>query len=172
MRLLPFAPETIRSVLEDLRPADRRELAATLWDFDPAGLAEASARAPLGFVAGDEAGRAVAVVGATPLWPGVWQVGLFATPRWPAVARAVQLRVRRRLVPDLLRAGAHRAQAFSDARHHEAHRWLRRLGARCEGRLAAFGRAGEDFLLFAWTRDAFASERRDRPRPWPPPRPP
>lgn len=162
MRLLPFVPETIRAVLEHLRPADRRELEATLWTFDPVALAEASARAPFGFVAGDEAGRPVAVAGASVLWPGVYQVGLFATPAWPVVAQAVQARIRRRLVPALLRAGAHRAQAFSDARHREAHRWLERLGARCEARMTAFGRGGEDFLLYAWTRDAFPSERSHR----------
>ena len=161
MTLLPFAARTIRAVLEDLRPADRAELAATLWDFDPRSLAEASAQAPLGFVAGDATGRPVAVVGAVELWPGCWQVGLFATPAWPRVARAVSLRIRRRLVPVLLDAGARRAQAFSDARNEEAHRWLARLGARREARLAAFGRNGEDFLLYAWTRERFLSNGSD-----------
>ncbi len=152
MQLLPWRAETIRAVLEDLRPEDRRELSATLWHFDPAGLAEASARARHGFVAGDGNGRPVAVVGASELWPGVLQVGLFATPAWPTVARAVAARIRRRLIPELLAAGAHRAQAFSDARHSDAHRWLERLGAHCEARLAGYGRAGEDFLLYAWRR--------------------
>jgi len=156
MQTLPLSPAPLRAVLENLRPADRAELAATLWDFDPAAVAEASATARFGFVALAADGQPVAACGAAELWPGCYQVGLFATPRWPEVAGAVTRRIRRVLLPALLAAGARRAQAMSDARHAAAHRWLRRLGARCEARLQAFGTGGEDFLLFAWTRDRVA----------------
>ncbi len=152
MQTLPLSPVPLRAVLADLRPADRAELAATLWEFDPAAIVEASAAARFGFVALAGDGQPVAACGAAELWPGCYQVGLFATTRWPEVAAAVTRRIRRDLIPALLAAGARRAQAMSDARHAEAHRWLRRLGARCEARLTAFGTGGEDFLLFAWTR--------------------
>jgi len=38
--------------------------------------------------------------------------------------------------------------------HHTARNWLKRMGAteRCE--LPAFGRSGEDFVLYDWTRSS------------------
>lgn len=150
MRLSPLAPGPVAHVLYNLRQADRAELAATLWRFDGAALAAASAEARFGFVALADDDAPVAVAGAQELWPGVFQVGLFATPRWPEVARGVTRALRRDLGPALVAAGAHRAHAFSHAAHATAHRWLLRLGARCEARLTGWGRDGSDFLLFAW----------------------
>ncbi len=160
MELRPLAPGPIAQVLYNLRDQDRRELAATLWRFDSASLAAAAAEARLGFVALAGDGAPVAVAGAAELWPGVFQVGLFATPRWREVAAGVTRAIRRDLGPALVAAGAHRAHAFSHAAHHEAHRWLLRLGACCEARLPGWGRGGEDFLLFAWN-----DPRRFRPAP-------
>lgn len=147
----PLSAGPIAQVLYNLRAADREELEATLWRFDSAALAEASAGARLGFVALADDGAPVAVLGANEVWPGVFQVGLFATPRWPEVALAVTRAVQRDLAPAIVAAGGHRAHAFSHAAHHEAHRWLKSLGARQEARLAGWGRRGEDFLLFVWT---------------------
>lgn len=38
------------------------------------------------------------------------------------------------------------------AKHVSAHRWLVRMGAKEQGVLECYGRNGEDFLLFNWTR--------------------
>ena len=158
MRLQPLHPAPIAQVLYNLREADRRELGATLWRLDSGGLALASAQTRLGFVALADDGAPVAVAGAQEIWPGVFQVGLFATPRWPEVAGGVTRALRRDLGPAVIASGAHRAHAFSHAANEESHRWLLRLGARCEARLAGWGRGGEDFLLFTW-RDPAAFRR-------------
>lgn len=158
MQIRPLEPRLIAQVLYNLRARDRQELEATLWHFDSGRLAEALASARFGFVALTQDGAPTAVAGANEVWPGVFQVGLFATARWPEVARATTHRLRRDLGPAVVRAGAHRAHAFSHAAHREAHGWLRRLGARCEARLSGWGRRGEDFLLFTW-RDATFFER-------------
>lgn len=150
MQLRPLEPRLVAQVLYNLRDADRAELSATLWQFDSQLIAEAAKGARFGFVALTDDGAPTAVAGASEVWPGVFQVGLFATPRWREVAAGVTRALRRDLAPALVGAGAHRAHAFSLATHDEAHRWLSRLGARCEARLRAWGRGGEDFLLFAW----------------------
>ncbi len=150
MQLRDLEPGLVAQVLYNLRAADRAELEATLWRFDSARLSQAAGGARFGFVALAEDGAPVAVAGATEAWPGVFQVGLFATPRWPEVAGAVTRVLLRDLGPALVAAGAHRAHAFSHADHRQSHRWLLRLGARCEARLSGWGRHGEDFLLFTW----------------------
>jgi len=164
MVVLPLTVGAVGQVLYNLRAADRREIEATVHRFDSDALAHATCACRLGFVAAAEEplspegyGGArltpVAVLAAGELWPGVWQLGLFATPRWPEVGRGVTRFARRWLKPRLLALGAHRAQAFSIADHDEAQRWMLRLGAHCEATLAGWGKGGEDFKVFVWRRD-------------------
>jgi hypothetical protein len=161
MVVLPLAVEAVGYVLYNLRALDRREIEATVHRFDSHALALATCACRLGFVAavddppspggyGGASLTPVAVLAAGELWPGVWQLGLFATPRWPEVGRAVTRFARPWLEERLRALGVHRAQAFSLADHDEAHRWMLRLGARCEATLAGWGRGGEDFKVFVW----------------------
>jgi hypothetical protein len=137
-------------VLYNLRAADRREIEATVARFDSEALAAVTCACRLGFVAAAADLTPVAVLAAGELWPGVWQLGMFATPRWPEVGRGVTRLARRWLPAQLGALGAHRAQAFSLAEHEQGHRWMLSLGARCEATLRAWGRNGEDFKLFVW----------------------
>ena len=150
MRLLPLIEPAVASVAYNLRQADREELAATMARFDSSAIAAAAVRVLFGFVAATDDGVPVAAVGANEVWPGVYQVGMFATARWPEVALGTTRHVKRWLMPAIREAGVHRAHAFSLATHQEAHRWLFWLGARVEARLAGWGKGGEDFLLFVW----------------------
>jgi hypothetical protein len=150
-----FAPtmDAALAVTRRLRPADAREIFAVRWDDDPAALA-ADCLAPetVGWILGLE--RPITILGAAPLHPGVWQVHCMGTAEFPRIAVALTRFVARRMIPALVEAGAHRGECRSHAEHHQAHRWLARLGAACEGRLVAYGRGGEDFLVFAadWRR--------------------
>lgn len=150
MRLLPLTELAAASIAYNLRREDREELAATMDEFDSSRIAWASARATLGFIAATDDGIPVAAVGAALLWPGVWQVGMFATRLWPEVALGTTRHVKRWLMPAVRATGAHRAHAYSLASHETAHRWLLRLGARCEARLPGWGKGGEEFLMFVW----------------------
>ena len=152
MIALPLTADAVGHVLFNLRDADRRELDATLWRFDSAMLAEAACLARIGFVAHADDLTPVAVVGAHEEWPGVWRVGAFATPRWPEVGRQVTRFVSRLFHVKLAELGAHRLHAYSIADHEIAHRWMLRLGARCEATLQGYGKGGEDFKLFVWRR--------------------
>lgn len=150
MRLLPLSEAALGYIAYNLRREDRQELAATMDEFDSSRIAWASARATMGFIAATDDGLPVAAVGAVLLWPGVYQVGMFATVLWPEVALGTTRHVKRWLMPAVREAGAHRVHAFSLATHHKAHRWVLRLGARCEARLSGWGKNAEDFLLFTW----------------------
>lgn len=152
MKLLPLEPRAVEHVAYNLRRADREELEATVWRLDSALLARASAACRFGFVAAGGDGTPIAAFGAHEAWPGVWQVGMFATVRWPEVALAATRHARRALLPAVRDTGAHRGHAFSLATHHEAHRWLEWLGASRETLLRGWGRGGEDFVLYAWWR--------------------
>lgn len=135
----------------DMRAADRGEIYATRWTDNPIDLAEDVVRVPgPKWVAWKKGIGPVAAYGATPMWPGVWSMYMFATPHFQQVAVAMTRHIRRVMLPSLALAGAHRAQAASSASHVEAHKWLKMLGATNESTLKGYGRNKEDFFLFAW----------------------
>jgi hypothetical protein len=148
----PLERDAVAFVARRMRARDRAEIFATRSDDDPdAVAAETVALARFGCVAWNGAEPA-AVVCAFPLWPGVWSVGMYATGRWPTVALTVTQWIAGTLIPDLVAAGAHRAECRSLSTHTVAHRWLERLGAAREAVLTAYGRRREDFFLYVWTR--------------------
>lgn len=150
MILAPLSEQAVAHVAYNLRAADREELGATMSQFDSARIAVASMRATTGFVACLGDGMPAAVVGASLLWPGVAQVGMFATPRWREIAARLSRHVKHEWIPGLRAAGVRRAHAYSLASHHVAHRWIRWLGGEQEALLRGWGRDGQDFLLFRW----------------------
>jgi len=143
----------ITYIAHRLRPEDARECFATaLPDADV--LARETIRAMtfgVGRVAWAD-GLPVAVIGAMPLWGGVWQGFAFGTDEWPQVARDLTRYARRVLGPALLDAGARRLEVRTIEGHAEAHAWLRVLGAEHEGTHPQYGANGETFFTFAWTR--------------------
>lgn len=62
------------------------------------------------------------------------------------------------MIPDHL-TRANRVEARSISTHTKAHQWLTSLGARCECELDCYGKNGESFRLFAWTRKDFEHVR-------------
>lgn len=155
---LPFAVHYVAPVFERMRADDRRELEATAQDGELAHLpARTVSACRFGLVAGMSAPYdtvdPVAVVSAAELWPGVWQVGMVATDRWPEVAKDTARWIRRALIPALVSAGAHRAQAYALADRVATRRWLEWLGAAPEAQLRGFGRNREDFVLYTWNRE-------------------
>ena len=132
MVVLPLTVEAVGQVLYNLRPGDRREIEATVHRFDSQRLAEATCACRLGFVAAAADLTPVAVLAAGEPWPGVWQLGLFATPRWPEVGRAVTRFAKPWLEKQLRALGAHRAQVREDqqAPAHVLRCWPGKLKAR------------------------------------------
>lgn len=86
----------------------------------------------------------------------VWALG---TPQArmviPAVSRFMVLDVLARYVD----AGYVSMEARSIATHVEAHRWMRALGAVAEGKPYPYGKGGERFITFRWTKEKFPTIR-------------
>lgn len=153
MLLLPLSLRHVAPVARDMRAADRAEIYATRASEDWRDLAEDAVRySRFGAVAAARDGAPVAAAGAVEGWPGVWQVWMFATPRWPEVALGMTRWALRSLGPALLAAGAHRAECRSLAGNEAAQRWLVALGAVAEARHDEYGKNRESFITFAWRR--------------------
>lgn len=150
-----------------MRAADRREIFATRFDEDAVLLAEdLLAGDPVGAVVTTPDGVAVAALGGTEMWPGLWSLWMFATERWPEVARETTRFARNVLWPALLCLGLRRGECRSASDHVMAHRWLHHLGGAVESVHPAYGKGGETFIGFVIYGDAnmcATPKRRRRP---------
>ncbi|WPZ36704.1 hypothetical protein T8K17_11215 [Thalassobaculum sp. OXR-137] len=153
MKLVEFSPDRVRHIARNMRADDRAEVHATRWDDDDDRLAAEVCAYPtkLRWVAchGDEP---VAVIGAVNMWPGNFSVFMFATDNIQHIGLSLTRFAKYRMIPTLLDMGGWRGEARSAAFHTEAHRWLEALGARRESTLANYGKNGEDFYNYVWTR--------------------
>jgi len=142
-------------VAHRMRERDVQEFLAVSHATDRAELAEQLVKR---FGQSDELiaarvdGEAVAVGGCMQHRPNVVTLLFFATDGFPAAALGLTRFITRVLFPEVKAAGAHRIECVSHVEHRDAHRWIEMLGLRREAELKGFGRAGETFLQFAWTR--------------------
>lgn len=151
MKLGPVTFEDALVVALGLRADDAAEIYATRWSDNPVELARSCVYAgEFAWVAGLDS--PIAVIGAQPVWPGVWNVFMFATDEFDKIAFPLTKFVRRTIIPSLREAGAHRAECRSAMSHTKAHRWLEALGATREGVMREYGSNKEDFALYVWRR--------------------
>jgi hypothetical protein len=75
---------------------------------------------------------------------------MMATPRFPAIGKRLTRWSRRVMIPSIVEAGCHRAEARSLHSHDQAHAWMQSLGAKRESVLRRYGREKQDFHLFVW----------------------
>jgi hypothetical protein len=147
----------ILHVALNMREKDRAEIFACRWQDSALGVAEDTIAAKdkgvvyIGWLDANP----VVVYGAQPLRPGVWSAFAYATDDFADIGAYVTRHIRRAMMPGLVLMGAHRAQCYSLATHTVAHRWLEALGAHREAEVSAFGKNGEDFVLFSWTEKTF-----------------
>lgn len=138
-------------VAANMRDEDWREIACqyppNLTRLDIAYAAFASPEAWVATVRG----QPVAAFGVSRITVSVLSAWAFATrSMWravPAVTRFIRDECARRWAE----AGITRVEARSIAGHHVAHRWMASMGGTCEP-CPAWGRDGEDFMLWWWTR--------------------
>lgn len=151
MKLAKLNEADLLYITDNMRDWDRGEIFATRWDDDNAKLVDGIlAGGEFGWVAGLD--KPIAAFGAVPVWNGVWQVWMFATDEWPKVALGVTRFIKKVMIPTLEEVGCHRAECRSMEGHEVAHRWLEALGAHKESELPHFGRDGQMFYLYCWTR--------------------
>lgn len=143
-------------VAEHLRAIDREEISAVRGDeFSPAELAldiDRIGRAGFAWTAWSGEGKEpVAIWGAMPLTRSCVSAFAFATDSWDTVVRSVTRHIWKIMIPELLRAGNHRAECRALAKRKDTERWLTGFGWRPEALLSRFGAHHEDFVLYAWT---------------------
>ncbi len=148
--------EMIEHVTANMREIDRVEVFATRWDDDP--KAYARVLLPMnGFMwcaVRDDV--PCALWGAVPVWPHHWIAFAFGTDDWARVVLTMTKHIRSFMLPALLRAKAYRVSAATHADHTEAHRWLESMGAVKEMDMPYYGKGGEVFFNYVWTKEPFA----------------
>jgi len=149
-----IAPASFRDlsyIAANMRPADRADCEAQLGPVHYMELALAHLRdhAYVALVAGnpDCAFGACRLLG-----DHLWTAWSFGTARIGNAIPAVTRHVRRVMTPDILATSATRMEARAMATNVMACRWLKLMGAaeRCD--LPGYGRGGETFKLYDWTR--------------------
>lgn len=153
IELRPEPPyEDVLKIARNMRKRDREEIYATRFGENPEQVtAEVVASGAFRWAAYIE-GKPVAAIGAVPRWPGVWTVWAFGTADWSKVTLALTRHVRRFMMPAIFHSGAHRVDCMALAKHTDARRWLEALGAEPETTLDNWGRNGEKFVCYRWTR--------------------
>lgn len=138
-----------------MRSEDHREIACLWqhWDTRLLGLCALETAVPGMVWSIWQEGQPAAAYGfsrAAAFDPDHWQAWAFGTGQF------------RRCVPHMTRhlsairpvveRDCRRLQAISLVGHDVAHRWIEALGGQREGVLRSYGRGGEDFVIYAWTR--------------------
>jgi hypothetical protein len=152
-KIVPGDRDALIHICANMREWDRREIYATRWNDDPAALAdECLSAGDFAYIFGTD--EPIGIIGAVPLWPGVWSVFLFGTDNVKHVGLPLTKWVKRVMMPTLIEdMGCHRAECRSIEGHTDAQSWLEHLGVRRESSLPGYGRNGEDFWVYAWRRD-------------------
>ena len=137
----------------NMRAKDAEEIFATQWADDREVFTDFVMRAGgFGYVLHADDGEPVVAGGACPLWPGVWSVWMFATDRFGEIAIATHRFAKEVFFPVLKDVGYIRLECRSMASHKIAHRWLESLGGRREADVSCYGKGGQDFILYCWTK--------------------
>ena len=96
-------------------------------------------------------GRPSAVIALVEERKGVWSVSMFGTDEFKNVAFTCMRWARATLRELVLEHGAQRLHCDSHVNHHEAHRFLRAMGAVEEGPpMQRFGKDGASYQKFVW----------------------
>jgi hypothetical protein len=153
MKVTELYPEGVQHVVHNMRAKDKAEIYATQWTDDPWAFGNSVLRmGDFGYVLHADDGEPVVACGGVPLWNGVWSIWMFATDRFDEISLSTHRFAKKVFFPSLDYAGWHRLECRSLAAHDVAHRWLELLGATRECEVSNYGKAGEAFYLYCWTK--------------------
>lgn len=142
----------VKYIIQNCRARDRAEIEA-LYGLQPTlDLAPEWASSACLMKIFDHNGHPAAFVAAHRLTHTVCQLSMIATEDWQHVAASVIKWGKRSAIPALYLQGFKRAECRSIEGHPEAIRFLMHLGFDVEGYCKQYGRQGETFLLFAYTK--------------------
>lgn len=144
--------EDVLAVTRNMRARDHEEIFAIRWHDDPDMLAQEVLASGAFRWGAYLDGRPVAMFGAYPQWPKVWSAWSFGTDDWRRVAPRIARFMMEFMRPALEHSGAIRLFCWSMETHTDANRWLEFLGAKKEVTLDNYGKNGQAFCCYGWTR--------------------
>ncbi|RWM83207.1 MAG: hypothetical protein EOR84_33950 [Mesorhizobium sp.] len=153
VRIIPATLRDLSYIAANLRPEDRTEIDCQFDEWSPALLA-LTALQGFAYVA-ELNGNPEAGFGAAEQRGGLWIAWSWGTRRMRRCVPGITAFFRAVLGPEVAARGAFRVEARALATNELALRWLGRLGATQRCRLPGYGRNGEDFLLYDWTRESW-----------------
>jgi hypothetical protein len=147
-------PAQVYYVSLKMRERDFKELSAVNFDMTreelASSLAERFGSFPFAFSFCLDDEPVCIWVGIT-THPGVWSIGLWATPKFPKIAKFVTKMCVTHIFQAIMETGCHRIECKSIVGYNAVHKWLLFLGFRqSEHKLEKYGKNGEDFLIFEW----------------------
>jgi hypothetical protein len=140
-------------IAANLRPEDHAEIDCQFDHWTPAELA-LSAMQGLAYVV-ELDGNPEAAFGAGEVRSGLWIAWSWGTKRMRRCVPRITQFFYEVLGPEVAAQGAWRVEARAMAGNDLAVRWLNRLGATECCRLPGYGKNGEEFILFHWTRETW-----------------
>ncbi len=141
-------------IAANLRPEDLAEIDCHAGAWSPELLALSTLKG-LSYVA-ELNGNPEVAFGAHEQRRGLWIAWSWGTPRLKRCIPRVTQFFFAVLGPAVAERGAWRVEARPIADNPVAVAWLRKLGATERCRLPSYGKNGEDFLLFDWTRESWS----------------
>ena len=152
-------------VTANLRPEDHAEIFCQIPDGTSSQvLADHLIRSTPGataFVAYYR-GQPVALFGSTPATVCCLSMWAMGTSQMRRAIPAISAFYVDEHMPRRINEGFTSAEARSHVDHHQAHAWMRSLGAEQHGPSFEFGKGGERFILFRWTVAAYRTIRKTK----------
>lgn len=158
--IVPATLLDLSYIAANLCPADRAEIECQVDEWDAAGIAAYALR-DFAFCALWD-GNPEAGFGCGRAREGYWIAWSWGTVRaWRCLPDMIAF-IRGYLQPLVYEAGARRVEARALASHVRACRFLERISGQRRCLLPSFGKNGEDFVLYDWTRESW-DERQQQP---------
>ncbi len=140
-------------VAAHMRASDRAEIECQIDEWNAATIAAMSLR-DLAYVV-ELNGNPEAAFGCGQVRRGYWIAWSWGTDRLAKCLPTMLRFITEQLQPAVFDAGAQRVEARALASHKRARRFLERIGGHLRCDLPAYGKNGEDFVLYDWTRDSY-----------------
>lgn len=163
MKRVTIEPANLRDasfVCANLRPLDQREVFCQMPDgLKTYELAEGMLMQPgidEHVLIAKLDGQPVGFFGVSPMNAACSSIWALGTKDFRRAAPAVTRHVVDVIVPRLVELGVRGLEARSIVSHLEAHRWMISTGAVVHGEPFEYGKNGELFLLFRWTKAALS----------------
>lgn len=156
MKACEVKPATLRDlsyIAAHMRAADRAEVEAQIDEWSAVHVAAMSLR-DFAYVV-ELGGNPEAAFGCGQVRRGYWVAWSWGTDR---LAKCLPVMIRfitEQLQPAVYEAGALRVEARALASHRQARRFLERIGGTFCCDLPAYGKSGEPFVMYYWTRETW-----------------